>query len=315
MTEIDQRVLSVSYGSFSIQLEGFDDPFAIMRRVTEYFRSVTSLDPSFGQKPLIEDLTVLEAMETAIFADEVTLEQKGSTLTLRPKAAPQAEPQRDVFVLESTNLATEQALQTPAEAIQPNKVSEELLEATNEEQAALASTPLDLSEMAQNHQEMPFVRKEAVAEHVAAPEQPMQEEAEATGNSPIKRYRSLSMRDFQPVVNVKAPATAPTVDTSGEQTEKPVEASDLAVSLENQEPVEKRSLRIIRNDYAYEEQQAEEKPMPAPTPEQASVNPFRKFPKRETIAQPEPAPIPEAAPVDSGDDLVNAYRKLRAEHG
>jgi|GEM_PF-4389627 len=310
MSETEQRILSVSYGSFSVKLEGFDDPFAIMRRVTEYFRSVTSVDPSFGQKPLIEDLGVLEAMETAIFSDEITLDQEGSTLTLRPKPTESEAEQQDVFVLESTNLAPQQALQTTAETRQP-AISEALLEKTNAVQADLASAPLDLSEMAQNHQEMPFVRKEMpvapVAEQASAEVAPEHITAQdAPAETPVKRYRSLSLNDFEPVVTVKEPT--PAVEPSHE-------TADLAVSLQNQTPDEKRPLRIVRSDYAYEEPQEVATPMATPTPDKASVNPFRKFPKRETVAQPEPISAPEVTPSDGNDDLVSAYRKLRAEHG
>ena len=95
--------------------------------------------------------------------------------------------------------------------------------------------------------------------------------------------------------------------------------TDQAVDLRDQEPVEKRPLRIIRNEYAYEEPEALEAPTTTPEAPSISVNPFRKFPKRE--AEVAPAPIPEAPMAEEAatpapeDDLIFTYRKLRAEHG
>lgn len=300
MTQYEQRILSVSYGSFSVKLEGFDDPFAIMRRVTEYFRSVTAVDPSFGQKPLVEDLTVLEAMETAIFSDEVTMEKEGSTLTLRPKMEEDETEEQDVFLLDSDSLTTEQALQTPKTPVVPSDISNDQVTAAIEEQIASAAEPLDLSEMAQNHQEMPFVKKE---------EAPKEEEIAA--KPAIKKYRSLSATGLTPAARAEEP-----IETAA-QIETPQETVAAAPFMEivDDEPAEKRPLRIIRNDYAYEEPVELKKTSEKPSAEGQTVNPFRKFPKREATAPVETAPKVEAPVVEQDDDLVSAFRKLRAEHG
>jgi hypothetical protein len=375
---------------------------------------------------LIEDLSVLEAIETAVFNDDVSLETDGATITLRPK---ELEVPRDVFVLGNTDLAPADEVVTSAPA------DENLMELNAEQQIALVNTPLDLREMAQNHEEMPFVGKgpqaldntpatqpaemDAILAQLdaAEPEAPLElpavEEIVETATieetveetvepkildtlveadmietetvAPAPKYRSLSVNDFEPApaevseapevsetpsgmrdkikaaiaaleakeaqaAQIEAPKAEPADEqpeleepsieqTLIQETAPVVEApladeivaheqiveepaaempNDQAVDLRNQEPVEKRPLRIIRNEYAYEEPEALEAPTTPEAPS-ISVNPFRKFPKRE--AEVAPAPIAEAPMVEEAatpapeDDLIFTYRKLRAEHG
>lgn len=48
----DRKVLSIGYGAFTVRLEGFDDPFPYLKRITEYFRVIAHHDRTFGSKPL-----------------------------------------------------------------------------------------------------------------------------------------------------------------------------------------------------------------------------------------------------------------------
>ncbi len=57
------KILTVSYGAFACTLEGYDDPYPVMRSVADYFRGIAAKDRTFGILPGSGDAPVEPSRE------------------------------------------------------------------------------------------------------------------------------------------------------------------------------------------------------------------------------------------------------------
>lgn len=81
--ESHPKVMTVSYGTFSCSLEGFDDPFTTMQLVAEYFRKLASQDRYFGGEPLQPDHNALHQIAREANPYKVDAEVTDTGITLR----------------------------------------------------------------------------------------------------------------------------------------------------------------------------------------------------------------------------------------
>ncbi len=86
------KVMTVSYGTFSCTLEGFDDPFTTMQLVAEYFRKLAAEDRYFGGEPIQPDADTLHRIARDANPNKVDAEVSENSIVLRQATIVDAPP-------------------------------------------------------------------------------------------------------------------------------------------------------------------------------------------------------------------------------
>ncbi|TMV09553.1 hypothetical protein FGK63_00325 [Ruegeria sediminis] len=276
------KVLTVSYGTFSCTLEGFDDSFETMKAIAEYFRDLAADDRYFGSEPPQPDAEMLARIAQRDMTRRVEARRNDDGIVLRATEAASsgalsAEPKRDThrhgIAVASTHRPHDPQPAPPAAAAETPNGSDDL---SAPELAVLNPAPQPMRAAAQQEYE-----EEYEAEPVASRPAPPADSIAAK----LQRIRAVVSRTDESVGQFSEDE-----DGNYGAGAEPVDA--IAAAFAAQPPVEPELEEEPEPEAAEAEQPIfAEEPETAEEP-QAFIE----------DAQPEPAPEPEPEETPAGAD-------------